>query len=187
MDSSLRTECADMNSNASKPLAGENSQHQSPKLGMNATSEPGWAAQAQWSGRRSKYGSALKAIQRHCVECSGDNAQEVKHCPGSTCLLWPYRFGQMPETAIAKGKPADPDLAPVKPLIDDPAWPVKQDGRYISPLRAIRGYCLGCAGSWHDVEHCEITDCPLYAWRFGVRPETASKRGKVVDPAGLAQ
>ncbi len=182
LGSSLRTEAGDMTCNTSAHFAGENAQHQSPKLGKNPTPEPGWTVQAQWSGRRSKYGSPLKAIRRHCVECSGDNAQEVKHCPGSTCLLWPYRFGQMPQTAIAKSKPADPDLAPVKPLRDGPAWPVKRDGRYVSPLRAIRGYCLGGAGTWHDVEYCEITDCPLCAWRFGVRPETAAKRGKTVDP-----
>lgn len=170
-----------MTSNASEGSAGENSQHQSPKLEKNATSGPGWVAQVPWSGKRSKYGSPFKAIRRHCVECSGDNEQEVKHCPSSTCLLWAYRFGQMSQTAIAKGKPADPDLAPVKPLRDGPVWPVKQDGTYISPLRMVRGYCLNCTGTWHDVEYCEITDCPLCGWRFGIMPETAATRGRVVD------
>jgi hypothetical protein len=39
----------------------------------------------------------LTAIRKHCVECVGDGGfDEVKFCPASDCVLWPYRFGQTP-------------------------------------------------------------------------------------------
>jgi len=67
--------------------------------------------------------SALKAIRAHCVECSGDNIQEVKHCPcngvapkgvgGSPpfdCPLWPYRFGMGIARAGKQGKRVDQEV-----------------------------------------------------------------------------
>ncbi len=38
----------------------------------------------------------LKAIHKKCVECSGDNQKEVKHCEITDCALHPYRFGHNP-------------------------------------------------------------------------------------------
>lgn len=43
----------------------------------------------------------------------------------------------------------------------------------LTPIRAIRKYCLGCSGeSWLEVKLCVIEDCPLYPYRFGKRPTT---------------
>ncbi len=50
-----------------------------------------------------------------------------------------------------------------------------------TPLQSIRAKCLECsAGSAKEVRVCSITDCPLYPYRFGKRPETARKLGKNV-------
>ncbi len=42
-----------------------------------------------------------------------------------------------------------------------------------SPLRAIRQYCVHdcCCGQANEVRLCSAVDCPLYAWRFGRKPE----------------
>jgi len=49
-------------------------------------------------------------------------------------------------------------------------------------LQVIRRKCKDCcAGSNKEVELCHIKDCPLFPYRFGVRPETAKKRGKDVE------
>ncbi len=47
----------------------------------------------------------LKAIREHCLDCSGDSRPAVIWCPcdgihGSSCPLWPYRFGKRPATFI---------------------------------------------------------------------------------------
>jgi len=51
--------------------------------------------------------TALKAIRLKCMECSCDNAAEVKLCPVISCPLWPYRSGRKPdkeEAAMYAGK-----------------------------------------------------------------------------------
>ena len=49
-----------------------------------------------------------------------------------------------------------------------------------SPLKAIRKKCMECsAGSAREVSLCPVHDCPLWEWRFGCRPETAKKKGKL--------
>jgi len=35
----------------------------------------------------------LDAIARHCLECSGGDADEVAGCTDEKCNLHPYRFG----------------------------------------------------------------------------------------------
>ena len=46
-----------------------------------------------------------------------------------------------------------------------------------TPIRAIREYCLECSGGSNvEVKLCALERCPLYAFRFGVRPATAAKR-----------
>jgi hypothetical protein len=38
-------------------------------------------------------------------------------------------------------------------------------------LEAIRNNCRNCAGgSCKEVALCPCTDCPLYVYRFGIRP-----------------
>lgn len=50
------------------------------------------------------------------------------------------------------------------------------------PLAAIRlkcvKDCMNC--STKAVEECEIKDCPLWPFRFGVRPSTAKKQQRNV-------
>ncbi len=54
--------------------------------------------------------------------------------------------------------------------------------------KAIRAKCLDCAnGSATEVRHCPIKDCPLYPYRFGMRPDTAEKRGKAIGPEEESQ
>jgi len=46
-----------------------------------------------------------------------------------------------------------------------------------TPLKAIRANCLDCScGSYKNVRWCPATDCPLWPYRFGMRPETAAKQ-----------
>jgi hypothetical protein len=42
-----------------------------------------------------------------------------------------------------------------------------------APLRAIRHFCLECAGTSNEVALCVSTGCPLYLFRFGHRPTPA--------------
>jgi|GEM_PF-1825647 len=45
-----------------------------------------------------------------------------------------------------------------------------------TPMKAIRAKCLDCsAGQYSEVSRCPVTDCPLWAWRFGHRPATVEK------------
>ena len=38
----------------------------------------------------------------------------------------------------------------------------------LSPLKAIRAYCIDCSGgSAKEVRLCVIPDCPLYCYRMG--------------------
>ena len=56
------------------------------------------------------YGSPLKAIRLHCIECvGGDGWKEVVLCPCPECKLWPFRFGRGPDVSRAQGKIVDPD------------------------------------------------------------------------------
>lgn len=43
----------------------------------------------------SDYPSPLKAIRKHCMDCSGTTT-EVRLCTVITCWLHPYRFGKNP-------------------------------------------------------------------------------------------
>lgn len=44
-----------------------------------------------------------------------------------------------------------------------------------SPLQRIKKYCLGCAGTAHEVRICPVENCPLWPMRFG-RNSLAPKR-----------
>ena len=45
------------------------------------------------------------------------------------------------------------------------------DEKTLTPMKAIRAKCIECSGgSSNEVKACELTDCPLYALRFGKRP-----------------
>lgn len=38
----------------------------------------------------------LKAIRKHCLECSGDSFKHARECHLRDCPLWPYRMGHRP-------------------------------------------------------------------------------------------
>lgn len=39
----------------------------------------------------------LQAIQAKCLDCSGGDSREVKHCPKEDCALHPFRRGKKPK------------------------------------------------------------------------------------------
>ena len=43
-----------------------------------------------------KITSVLKAVKKHCLECSGYQRDEVKLCTVTKCNLWPFRLGKNP-------------------------------------------------------------------------------------------
>ncbi len=48
----------------------------------------------------------------------------------------------------------------------------------LTPLKAIREKCLQCCcGSYKEVRECEVTDCALYAFRHGKRPQKHFNEG----------
>jgi hypothetical protein len=56
----------------------------------------------------------LKAIRRHCIECSGGTFRNALWCPVTDCTLWPYRLGARPSTVAEKHCPelVDPAAQP---------------------------------------------------------------------------
>ncbi len=46
------------------------------------------------------------------------------------------------------------------------------NNKKLTPLKSIRAYCLDCSNRQpKEVRECEITDCPLYEFRFGTNPK----------------
>lgn len=42
-------------------------------------------------------------------------------------------------------------------------------------LRLVAQHCLDCSGGTRgEIEHCTVTDCPLWEWRFGCLPGSKS-------------
>jgi len=44
------------------------------------------------------------------------------------------------------------------------------ENRYKTPLKAIAGHCVDCAGSWQLAATCPMTECALHPYRFGKHP-----------------
>ena len=44
----------------------------------------------------------LKAIRKHCIECSGGSYKEAKLCNIDNCSLHEYRFGKRPGNSHGK-------------------------------------------------------------------------------------
>ncbi len=40
--------------------------------------------------------SPIKAIRKKCLDCMGNQAQEVRACPMPECSLWTFRLGINP-------------------------------------------------------------------------------------------
>lgn len=41
----------------------------------------------------------VKAIRKHCLECSSESPREVELCAVTDCYLYPFRFGKNPYRA----------------------------------------------------------------------------------------
>lgn len=47
----------------------------------------------------------------------------------------------------------------------------------LTPMKAIRAKCLDCsAGSSNEVKLCQVTNCPLFPYRFGKNPNLQKER-----------
>lgn len=95
--------------------------------------------------------SIPQAARRFCLDCQGASPEAVRRCADAACPLWDWRL--------------------------PPGAPVSEEGTAgAAPraiLRAIRRQCLACAGSRGEVRACAAReDCPLWSYRFGVRPRT---------------
>ena len=84
-----------------------------------------------------------RAIRQYCLDCCLGSASEVAQCANTACILWPYRSGH------------------------------RGPGQALSPLKAIRAYCLACGepGSFASVRECKIHNCALHQYRFGHDPQ----------------
>ena len=96
----------------------------------------------------------LKAIRQHCLDCYLGSASEVQKCQSKDCVLFPYRSGH------------------------------RGHGQALSPLNAIRAYCLACGepGSFASVRECNFKNCTLHLYRFGHDPQRKKeglKNGKI--------
>lgn len=49
----------------------------------------------------------------------------------------------------------------------------------VSFAKAIRQKCLDCCcNQENEVRYCTIFDCPLFPYRFGIKPDTYIERNK---------
>ncbi|MDO5483609.1 MAG: hypothetical protein Q4F27_01745 [Desulfovibrionaceae bacterium] len=93
----------------------------------------------------------VAAARRFCLDCQGGSPKSVRICADSRCPLWEWRLAALPGASAPEGG--------------------GQSAR--AAMRAIRRQCLGCAGQRDEVRACSAKeDCPLWRWRFGVRPQT---------------
>ena len=54
--------------------------------------------------------------------------------------------------------------------------------KYLSPVKAIKKFCLDCVGgSVKERRLCNTTDCPLYPFRLGKNPNRSGIGGRGVS------
>ena len=91
--------------------------------------------------------SSIACIRRFCLDCQGGSSRAVRECPDEDCRLHDWRL------AAPEG--------------------VSGENAAREARRAVRRQCLLCAGGRSDVRRCTARDgCPLWHYRFGVRPQT---------------
>ena len=50
-------------------------------------------------------------------------------------------------------------------------------------MQAIHRHCLECSAfSLSEIRKCTVIDCACWPERFGMKPETAEKKGYLVNP-----
>lgn len=121
-------------------------------------------------------GGPLPAIRKHCVWCCGDNDQEVRLCPDSTCPLWPFRHKCNPDKAIARGLAADPEKAEIKPQREVSGRMSK--GKKITPRRAVRLFCANCGETPSDGLRCDMQECNLWHLRIPNEKKTEGAKAR---------
>lgn len=104
-------------------------------------------------------------------------------------------FGTMDEHTCSINADVDAEVSspPLQvsqhPTDTEPAYSTRRNGQQAgdfsqsprTPMQEIRAFCLECVcGQRREVELCPASDCPLFGYRFGVRPTTAQAAGKVV-------
>lgn len=50
--------------------------------------------------------------------------------------------------------------------------------RRLTPIRAIRKYCIQCSGSQKAPRHCVSQECPLFVFRLGKNPKRVGIGGR---------
>jgi hypothetical protein len=111
----------------------------------------------------------VKAIRGHCLWCCNGSALEVRHCPATSCPVWPYRFGRNPTTAMI----AELGGRPIYPL-EDATTAAEFHEKGGTALKAIRRRCIDCSGnSKSRVSDCSARTCPLHPFRLGTNPNRA--------------
>ena len=90
-------------------------------------------------------------IRSFCLDCLGQDTEEVEACQDTSCALHGIRLAALHTVA---GRPE----------------PREVQRRM---LRACRRQCMQCAGSPSAVRACDANGaCSLWQWRFGVFPQT---------------
>jgi len=94
----------------------------------------------------------IKAIRAYCLDCCGNNPNEVRLCVTSHCALFHYRFGKRP------GKEH------------------RDEAEVLTPVKAIRTKCLDCS-CWmpSEVRNCFLPECSPYPYRMGKNPNCRRK------------
>ena len=62
-------------------------------------------------GPETKSLTSLKAIREKCLECSNYATSEVRNCPITDCVLYPFRMGKGTSPNRGKKKKNGPDKA----------------------------------------------------------------------------
>lgn len=138
----------------------------------------------------------LKVIRRHCLQCQGGAAQEVRLCNDVNCALFAWRmagthvigeeqvsFAEVPlRYTPSHGASSCAQLEAITPLagFDSALCTSHEDGTAIccampsvKPLRAIRRFCFQCCGNREQIRACDAKSlCALWSYRFGVQPQT---------------
>lgn len=105
--------------------------------------------------------TVIRAIRRFCVACQGGFAQSVRDCLDGECALYSLRM------SIQRTHKEDTTVR------DSGELETLLDGLGRRPVRAVRSYCLACAGGRQDLRACRAgKSCALWPFRFGVFPQT---------------
>lgn len=88
---------------------------------------------------------------------------------------------RLPTTGVIMGDVTTTEDVTLEDDLEEDADTDEADPKAISPLRALRRYCLWCSnGSANEVRLCTAKRCPLWTFRLGHRP-TPEDKATVAD------